>query len=960
MTDEQRVEAFVDFARRLDGDEKGEAQTYLDRLFQAFGHAGAVEAGATFERRVRRRGRSTGFADLVWGDTLLVEMKKRGEPLQKHYDQVRDYWFNLFPKPRYVVLCNFDELWVYDFDVQHDPVDKVPLADLPARRAAFAFLRPGGGEPVFGNNRVAVTREAAGFVAEVYRGLVEGGEDAGRAQHFVLQCVVAMFAEDTGLLPDDVFTRAVDECLHGDASAYDLLGGLFRQMADPRPARGGRFAGVPYFNGGLFSDVEPVPMGKAELFPLYQASLQEWRRVQPEVFGTLFQGTMDAGERHAQGAHFTHEADIQKIVQPTVVRPWRERIGAADRLADLLALRDDLLRYRVLDPACGSGNFLYVAFRELKRLEIELLVKLRERFSAAELRRRGVALTSRVGVRQLYGIDRNPFAVELARVTLTIAKELALREAAETADAGEVDLTGQMFDEALPLDDLRENVRCADALFDEWPAADAVVGNPPFVAKNKLVPELGAAYVDRVRRAFPYVSGRADLCVYWFRRAHDHIREGGRAGLVGTNTIRQNESREGGLDYVVDGGGTITEAVSSQVWSGDAAVHVSIVNWVKGEAPGPKKLFRQDGDRADSPFVVAEVETIHPALADRVDLREAAPLRANTDAGACFQGQTHGHAGFLLSPTEAAALVAADPASGAVVHPYMTGADLLTTNPPRPKRYAIDFYPLDVFAAARYKAALARVRERVLPDREAKRDAEVAKNEKALAANPKARVNRHHQNFYATWWQFSYPRGEMLDALDGLPRYVVCVRVTRRPIFAVVSTEVRPNDALVVFPFADDYTFGVLQSDAHWQWFTARCSTLKGDYRYTSSTVFDSFPWPQGPTRAQAEAVAGAGRALRAVRRRVMAEHGLTLRALYQMLDGLPGANPLADAHAALDAAVRAAYGMPAAADPLAFLLALNLRLATVEAEGGAVVGPGPPPSVPDPAALVSADAVGG
>lgn len=161
----------------------------------------------------------------------------------------------------------------------------------------------------------------------------------------------------------------------------------------------------------------------------------------------------------------------------------------------------------------------------------------------------------------------------------------------------------------------------------------------------------------------------------------------------------------------------------------------------------------------------------------------------------------------------------------------------------------------------------------------------------------------------------------------------------------------------MVFPFADDYTFGVLQSDAHWQWFTARCSTLKGDYRYTSSTVFDSSPWPQAPTGAQAEAVAGSGRALRAVRRRVMAEHGLSLRALYQMLDGLPGADPLADAHAALDAAVRAAYAMPAAADPLAFPLAFNVRLAAAEAEGGAVVGPGPSPSVAD--ALVSADAVG-
>jgi SAM-dependent methyltransferase len=945
------IRDFVAYARTLDGDEKGEAQVFLDRLFQAFGHGGYKEAGATLEDRVRRRGRATGFADLVWPGRVLVEMKRRGAKLQRHYDQARDYWFNLYPKPRYVVLCNFDELWVYDFDVQPDPVDRVALDRLVERRAAFGFLLPEPEEPLFENNRVEVTREAAHQVAAVYNGLVDADEEPDRARRFVLQCVAAMFFEDAGLLPGEAFSRAVDDCLHGGADAYDLLGGLFRQMADPAPARGGRFAGVPYFNGGLFSEIEPVPLGKAGLLPLLEAARQDWRRVQPEVIGTLFQDIMDPDKRHASGAHFTHEADIQKIVQPTVVRPWRARIEAADTLAALKALRDELLRYRVLDPACGSGNFLYVAFRELKRLEIEVVGKAAARFTPEALRRAGFAKTSRVSVRQMYGLDTSAFAVELARVTLTIAKELAKREAAATADAEEADLTGVLFDDPLPLDDLRENVRQADALFAEWPAADAVVGNPPFVSKNNMAPELGAAYVDRVRRAYPEVPGRADYCVYWFRKAHDHLGPGQRAGLVGTNTVRQNYSREGGLDYVVQNGGTITEAVSSQPWTGDAAVHVSIANWVKGEAPGPKRLFYQRGDGPADEVEAYEVERIGPALSPEVDVTGAEDLAVNKAADACYQGQTHGHKGFLLTPGEAAALLADDPASADVLFPYMTGNDLLSTSPPRPTRYAIDLNAAeDVFEARAGGRAFEIVRERVMPDVVAKAEAEREKTGKERGPR---------QNHAQTWWRFWRGRSELLAALDKRPRYVACARVQKRPIFVFLSSEIRPNDKIQVFTLEDDYSFGIIQSALHWAWVTEKATTLASSaYNYNTAAIWYTFPWPQAPALAEAAAVAEAAVALRRLRQSLMQKHALSFRDLYRTLDE-PGANPLRAAHARLDAAARAAYGFAPGAEPLGALLALNHAVAAREAAGEAVVGPGLPPAVADPAPFVTDDRIG-
>ena len=880
------IRQFVEYARTLNGDEKGEAQVFVDRLFQAFGHGGYKEAGATLEFRVKGPGKSTKFADLLWRPRLLIEMKKRGEKLQRHYTQAFEYWLQLVPqRPKYVVLCNFDEFWIYDFDTQlNDPVDTVALGDLPNRYTAFNFLFPVEKKPQFGNNRVDVTRAAADKVASVFNSLIARGENREQAQRFALQCVVAMFSEDAELLPRDLFSELLDECKGGE-STYDLIGGLFRQMNNPNPARGGRYKSVRYFNGGVFQAIEPVELVPAEIDLLLSASAENWSKVQPPIFGTLFQSSMDQGERHAFGAHFTSEADIQKVVLPTIVRPWREQIEAGKTLKELRGLLDELRRFRVLDPACGSGNFLYVAYRELKRLELSLMAKIHAEFGKRA--QQAVGTRSLVSTKQLFGIDLGKFGVELAKVTLMIAKELAIDESRAWLDDTQLDLPIE-FDAALPLDNLDENIICDDAMFCTWPKAHAIVGNPPYQSKNKMQQEYGPAYLNRLRDRYPDVPGRADYCVYWFRRAHDELPEGGYAGLVGTNTIRQNYSREGGLDYIVEHGGTITEAVSTQVWSGDAVVHVSIANWIKGKQSGKKKLFTQLGDLKDSPWEVVEVDQISSALSAGFDVTQAQRLRANMDSGACYQGQTHGHEGFLLSVDAAKSIMSHDIRYTEVILPYLTGDDLLSHNPPAPQRYVIDLQPRDLLAASRYPDVVDRLKQTVLPARQMAAAEEKKRNEEATKENPGAKLNQHHQNFLNRWWLLSYPRPELTAKITSLPRFIACARVTKRPIFQFVAKTVRPSDALQVFTLSDDYSYGILQSGIHWAWFVARCSTLKGDFRYTSDTVFDTFPWPQSPALSQAKAVAAAAVSLRRLQASTMAENNWTLRELYRTLD-LPG-----------------------------------------------------------------------
>ncbi|MBN1346047.1 MAG: class I SAM-dependent DNA methyltransferase [Phycisphaerae bacterium] len=237
---QQQLTEFVEYANTLDGDEKGEAQVFLDRLFRAFSRRGYKEAGATLEMRVKNDRGGTAFADLVWKPRVLIEMKKRGEDLARHLTQAFDHWVHLVPgRPRYVVLCNFDEFRVYDFDVDiNEPLDTVATADLPTRYGPLNFLWPTDERPVFGVDRVDATRKAADKLPAVYR-ILKARKTAGPdvAQRFVLQCLVCFFSEDIGLLPRNFFTALLEDCTD-PPKAFDLLDGLFRAMNQRDGARG--------------------------------------------------------------------------------------------------------------------------------------------------------------------------------------------------------------------------------------------------------------------------------------------------------------------------------------------------------------------------------------------------------------------------------------------------------------------------------------------------------------------------------------------------------------------------------------------------------------------------------------------------------------------------------------------------------------------------------------------------
>ena len=925
----------------------------LDRLFQVFGHKGAKEAGAYFEDQVIVKGR-TNFVDLIWPQKVLIEMKSRGENLEKHFAKTKSYWDDLFGKQtEYVILCNFDEFWIYNWRKQRDPLDKVPLIKLSETWRSLAFLCSQEIEPIFGNNLVDVTEKAAEKIAKLYRNLIDRGIEEKRAQRFTLQCLVALFAEDSGLFPEQgFFIKLIDNCIKSKYSK-EIFNSLFTYMNSKESPTEGAFKGVRYFDGGIFSEIDPIDLNDEELKLLYDAALENWSKVQPSIFGNIFEGSLDETERHRLGAHYTYESDIMRIVEPTILRPWRARIESAKRPSELRKIWDELSRFRVLDPACGSGNFLYISFRDLKSLELLLIKKLIELDPSLTPER----LKSKISSTQFFGIEKDPFAVELAKITLSMAKKFAVDEFNNFTKQNRLFL--DEVDDPLPFDNLDNNIICADALLVDWPEVDAIIGNPPFQSKNKMQEEFNNPdYIRTIRKNFPGIPGRADYCVYWFRKAHDNLKDGGRAGLVGTNTISQTYSRIGGLDYIVSNGGTITEAIAEMPWSGDAVVHVSIVNWIKDVDIGKeeRKLARQRGEKKDGPWEEYELPFIYSSLSP-INVKDVKSLIINKTSKICQEGQTHGHKGFLLIPNERASLIEVEPKAKEITFPYLTGKDLVGNKNSQPSRFVIDFQPRSsMLEVTAYPKTFLIIKEKVLPDMIKKAEEEREKYKNSIE------TDNSRQTHLNKWWLLWRGRGELISKLKTIDRYIACSRVTKRPIFEFISSEIHPSDVVQTFSLADDYSFGILQSLLHWEWFKARCSTFKSDPRYTSETIFSSFPWPQWgtldltPHTAKtkknpldlARNVAKAARDLRNLRNKLINDNNLSLRELYRTLD-LPGNNPLREVHSKLDAAVSEAYyfGLPKEMqkmDMLEFLLKLNELCSKKEGVGETIVGPGLPP----------------
>jgi type II restriction/modification system DNA methylase subunit YeeA len=892
----ESLQEFIDFCQQhITGKERKEAQIFLDRFFRAFGHKGALEAGATYEEAITKGSKKgkTGFADLVWKPRVLIEMKKRGEDLSKHYPQAFEYWSRLVPnRPRYVLLCNFDQFWIFDFDLQIDePVDRVNLNDLKNRVSAFNFMEVGNRTPIFQNNQVEITETAARRMGELFQLLKKRGHKSGfdelTAQRFILQCVLAMFAEDRGLLPRDLFISCVKECLNG-GNSYDVLGGLFQQMNQPGITPVGKYQGVDYFNGGLFSIIHPIELNQKELEFLDVAARQDWSKIRPAIFGNIFEGTANAEERHTYGMHFTSEADIMKIVRPTISRYWEEKIEQAGTIGELNTLQLELQQYKVLDPACGSGNFLYVAYQELKRIEQLLIEKIanRRRSASEQLQ------ISFVTPKQFYGMDINPFAVELARVTLMIARKVAIDRF-------------NLTEASLPLDTLDGNIICADALFTDWQKADAIIGNPPFLGGKHMRLNLSDDYVNKVFTRFSEVKDSVDFCSYWFRLAHNQLDEKGRAGLVGTNSISQGKSRVAALDYITHNGGHIHEAISTQPWSGEANVHVSIVNWSKIE---PVSYYLDNH----------QVSQINSSLTTTVDISKAVRLLANKNIS--FQGVIPVGKGFYIKSEQAEKWIENDLKNKEVLKLSSSASDLTDNPQGKPSRWIIDFNNMSLEDASEYKLPFEHIKVNVKPEREINRD-------------KKAR------DF---WWMFLRPRPEMRTAIESLACYFTIPRHSKWFIFLPAKKEWLPADSTTVVASDDFYILGILTSKIHRLWIKAQSSTLKGDTRYTHNTCFETFPFPQTPSQELVEKIRQTANELHEYRSQQMEKKQWGITKLYNQFFNEPSSQ-LYQLHQKLDKLVMEAYHFQADDDILEKLLTLNLELAEKEKRGETVIGPWSP-----------------
>ena len=415
------------------------------------------------------------------------------------------------------------------------------------------------------------------------------------------------------------------------------------------------------------------------------------------------------------------------------------------------------------------------------------------------------------------------------------------------------------------------------------------------------------------------------------------------------------------------------EAVDNQPWSGEANVHVSIANWVKTQdhallpktlrlwhkvepSAETKKQWKKQGKKASKEYELSfrDVPVINSALSDQADLSIALRLACNISPQVIFRGLEPGNMGFLIDASQAGSFLKKNPLNADVVNPYLNGRELLSGDG-TPDRWIIDFQRRAITEAMFFAEPFEHIKSNVLPQmeridaKEASRGIEDSLYERIQKRQLVPRLKN--------WWQLRRCVPDTVSKLSKAPRYIACSMVTKRPVFVFLQGNISPRNLVQSFALPDDYSFGLLQSSAHWIWFVEKCSKLKSDFRYTPESVFDTFPWPQDPSAKAIEAVATAGREVRRIREEALQHLKGGLRALYRTLE-LPGANPLKDAHAALDAAVLSAYGFDPKDDLLAQLLDLNQSVATKITAGQPVTAPGLPPIITNPTPYITSDCI--
>lgn len=906
--------------------ERSGSQEHFIDLCRLLGQQTPAEADPegtwyTFEKGAAKYGGGDGWADVWKKGHFAWEYKGKHKDLGGAYEQLLRYRESL-DNPPLLVVSDMQSFDVHtNFTGTRKEVHRIVLSDLerdePRRILEAVFTAPEKLRP--GVRVEEVTELAAAQFASLAEALRSRGHDPHAVAHFLNRILFCLFAEDVGLLPAKLLQRLIDAGERNPDELTGMLGGLFGAMT-----KGGLFGveRIEYFDGGLFTDAAVLPLNRDEIGVLRRASALDWGQIEPAIFGTLFERGLDPSKRSQLGAHYTDRGSILRVVEPVLMEPlrqeWRrtretvlellERAAKATTPAAETRARkqargaiaefrkEHLDPTRVLDPACGSGNFLYIALELLHEFEKEILLLL------ADVDEGQFSLDIRVGPQMLKGIEINPFAQELAQVTVWIGHlQWFLRN-------------GFSFERNPVLRPI-EAIECRDAILDladpanakesEWPEADVVVGNPPFLGGKKLRSVLGDEYVESMFRVYDgRVPREADLVTYWFEKARAAIEVGAlkRAGLLATNSIRGGSSRRV-LDRIRKTG-QFFMAWSDEPWVVEgAAVRISLIGF-------------DDGTESERMLDGRPVASIHADLTGRVegrglDLTQARTLKENLNI--CFMADTKG--GPFDVPGDLAKSWRALPQNpngrpnSDVVRPWVNALDI--TRRPR-GMYIIDFgTSMPERTAAFYEAPFRHVETYVKPLRDQNR----------------------RDSYREKWWIHVEPRPAMRAALWGLERFIVTPAVSKHRVFAWLPSEVLPDHRLFAFARDDDYFFGILQSRAHEIW-SLRLGSWHGvgnDPVYNSSTCFETFPLPEAG-ESQRVVIGRAAMELDRLRTAWLNPNSISDTDLnHRTLTNLYNDRPtwLANAHTELDAVVAAAYGWPTGISEdecLARLLALNLE----------------------------------
>ena len=819
--------------------------------------------------------------------------------------------------------------------------------------------------------RARVTRHIATRLAAVSKALESRHHPAEDVAQFLMRCVFTMFAEDVDLLRENSFTDILTTCLDSPKAFVPMLESLWQSM-DTGGFYPGIAAHVRHFNGGLFKNARAFPLQVEEIGELVAAAKADWKQVEPAIFGTLLEQALDVKERAKLGAHFTPRAYVDRLVNMVIMDPLRREWEAAkysvydfkdhgqqkDALDVIRKFHHRLCELRVLDPACGTGNFLYAALELIKRLEAEVLD-----FYASLGGAEGLGFEA-VDPHQFLGIELNPRAAAIAELVVWIGylqwhyrtraghpAEPILREFRNITCKDAV-LTWDNWPVPLVVDgkETYPNARLPD-----WPEADFIIGNPPFIGGKDIREKLDGAYAETLWKMHKAMNDSADFVMYWWDRAADILTRKKarliRFGFVTTNSITQVFQRKTIERYLTAKSPlSLIYAINDHPWTkatkDAAAVRIAMTAAQAGKHEGLlEEVLVEEGLDSDSPHITyAQSEgRINADLTVGTDVTKAKELLANK--GVCSPGvKLHGD-GFIITSSEAQHL-GLGKRDGLEKHirQYRNGRDLMA----RPRgAMVIDMFGL---TSAEVRHHYPEIYQHLIL---------AVKENKDSKGKTVGRDANNRNTYRLNWWLFGEPRKDFRPALEDSLRYIATVETAKHRVFQFLDTKILPDNMLVAIASNEASTLGLLSSRTHKIWVSANAGSLGvyiGDVRYTKSRCFDPFPFPDA-TSVQKTEIGDIAEALDAHRKNVLAEHPhLTLTGLYNVLERLKaGVKPndltpaeriifddglvliLKEYHDKLDAAVIRAYGWPADIsndDILTHLVALNKQRAQEEAAG--------------------------